>query len=89
MNSDQAVELARKTLEVTLLICGPILVIATVVGLVVSIFQVVTSIQDTTVSTVPRLAAVAAVAFLLSPWMFHEMVSFTVSLLGDFHPFIH
>ncbi|MGH9478956.1 MAG: flagellar biosynthetic protein FliQ, partial [Terriglobales bacterium] len=48
MNSDQAVELARKTLEMTLLICGPILIIATVVGLVVSIFQVVTSIQDTT-----------------------------------------
>ncbi|MGH9418208.1 MAG: flagellar biosynthetic protein FliQ [Terriglobales bacterium] len=89
MNSDQAVELARKTLEMTLLICGPILVIATVVGLVVSIFQVVTSIQDTTVSTVPRLAAVAAVAFVLSPWMFREMVSFTVHLLGDFHPFLH
>lgn len=89
MNSDQAIELARKTLEITLLICGPMLIIAMGVGLVVSIFQVVTSIQDTTVSTVPRLAAVAAVAFFLSPWMFHEMVGFTVKLLSDFHPYLH
>ncbi|HWG36348.1 MAG TPA: flagellar biosynthesis protein FliQ [Terriglobales bacterium] len=89
MNSDQAIELARRTLEITLLICGPILVFAMVVGLVVSIFQVVTSIQDTTVSTVPRLAAVAVSAFFLSPWMFREMVSFTVRLLGDLHPYLH
>lgn len=89
MNSNQAIELARKTLEITLWICGPILLIAMAVGLVVSVFQVVTSIQDTTVSTVPRLAAVAAVAFFLSPWMFREMVDFTVRLLGDFHPYLH
>ncbi|HEY7839554.1 MAG TPA: flagellar biosynthetic protein FliQ [Terriglobales bacterium] len=88
MNPDQAVSLARQTLDITLLICGPILVIATGVGLVVSIVQVVTSIQDTTVSTVPRLAAVAATAFFLSPWMFHEMVAFTIRLLGDFHPYL-
>ena len=89
MGSDQAVELARKTLEITLLICGPILVFAMVIGLIVSIFQVVTSIQDTTVSTVPRLAAVAVIAFFLSPWMFREMVTFTVQLLADFHPYLH
>jgi len=89
MNSDQAIELARRTLEITLLICGPILVFAMVVGLVVSVFQVVTSIQDTTVSTVPRLAAVAVSAFFLSPWMFREMVGFTVRLLGDLHPYLH
>ncbi|HVA64861.1 MAG TPA: flagellar biosynthetic protein FliQ [Terriglobales bacterium] len=89
MNADQAVELARQTLQITLMICGPILVIAMGVGLLVSVFQVITSLQDTTVTTVPRLAAVAAVAFLLSPWMFREMVSFTVRLLGDFHPYLH
>ncbi|MGH9412361.1 MAG: flagellar biosynthetic protein FliQ [Terriglobales bacterium] len=89
MGPDQAVELARKSLEITLLICAPILIFATVVGLVVSILQVVTSIQDTTVSTVPRLAAVAFIAFILAPWMFHEMVAFTLRLLSDFHPYLH
>lgn len=89
MSPDQAVELARKTLDITLLICAPILIFATVIGLVVSILQVVTSIQDTTVSTVPRLAAVAISAFFLAPWMFHEMVAFTLRLLADFHPYLH
>lgn len=89
MGPDQAVELGRKALEITLLICGPILVFATVIGLVVSILQVVTSIQDTTVSTVPRLAAVALSAFFLAPWMFHEMVAYTIRLLSDLHPYLH
>ncbi|MGH9488416.1 MAG: flagellar biosynthetic protein FliQ [Terriglobales bacterium] len=89
MGPDQAIQLARKTLEITLVICGPILVFATIIGLVVSILQVVTSIQDTTVSTVPRLAAVAISAFFLAPWMFREMVTFTVRLLADFHPYLH
>ncbi|MGH9466236.1 MAG: flagellar biosynthetic protein FliQ [Terriglobales bacterium] len=89
MGPDQAVELARKTLEISLVICGPILVFATVIGLVVSVLQVVTSIQDTTVSTVPRLAAVALSAFFLTPWMFHKMVFFTLSLLGNLHPYLH
>jgi flagellar biosynthetic protein FliQ len=89
MNSDQAIELARRTLEITLTTCGPILLCAIFVGLIVSVFQVVTSIQDTTVSTVPRLAAVAASAFFLSPWMFRKMVDFTVRLLGNLHPYLH
>jgi flagellar biosynthesis protein FliQ len=38
---------------------------------------------------VPRLAAVAVIAFFLSPWMFREMVTFTVQLLADFHPYLH
>ncbi len=89
MNSDQAIELVRRTLEITLTICGPILACAVFVGLVVSVFQVVTSIQDTTVSTVPRLATVAAAAFFLSPWMFREMVDFTIHLLGNLRPYLH
>ena len=84
MNSDQAIELARQTLEITLLICGPMLVIAMGVGLVVSIFQVVTSVQDTTVSTVPRLTAVGVIVFLLTPWMLHHLVAFTRLLFSDF-----
>ncbi|MGH9474936.1 MAG: flagellar biosynthetic protein FliQ [Terriglobales bacterium] len=89
MGADQAIELGRNALQITLLICGPILVFATVIGLVVSILQVVTSIQDTTVSTVPRLAAVALSAYFLAPWMFRQMVTYTVRLLGNLHPYLH
>ena len=89
MNPDQAIVLSRHTLEITLIICGPILVVAMGVGLLVSLLQVVTSVQDPTVATVPKLAAVAATAFFLSPWMFRQLVTFTIRLLGDFHPYLH
>jgi flagellar biosynthetic protein FliQ len=54
------------------------------VGLVINLGQVMTSIQDPTVSTVPRLAAVGAILFFLTPWMLSHLIAFTVSLFADF-----
>jgi flagellar biosynthetic protein FliQ len=56
---------------------------------VINIFQVLTSIQDQTVSTVPRLAAVGAILFFLTPWMLSHLVAFTVALFSDFRPFTY
>ena len=88
MSGEMAVELARRTLEAALWTCAPILGAATIVALVISILQVMTAIQESTVSTVPRLATVAAVSFLLMPWFLRRLVSFTVQLFGDFHPYL-
>jgi len=84
MNAEQVVELARQTIEAAFWMAAPILLAAMVVGLVINIGQVMTSIQDTTVSTVPRLAAVGIILFFLTPWMLHRLVSFTLMLFGDF-----
>jgi flagellar biosynthesis protein FliQ len=59
-------------------------VAATVVSLLINIAQVMTSIQDTTVSTVPRLAAVGVILFILTPWMLNHLASFTLLLFKDF-----
>jgi flagellar biosynthetic protein FliQ len=67
---------------------APLLLIATVVSLLVNIVQVLTSLQETTISTVPRLAAVAIAAFLLMPWMVRRLGTFTLQLLSDFRPFL-
>ena len=85
MNAEQVVELARQTIEAAFWMAAPILLAAMVVGLVINIGQVMTSIQDTTVSTVPRLAAVGIILFFLTPWMLHRLVSFTLMLFGDFN----
>ena len=69
MSPDQVVELARRTLEVALWLGAPLLVVATVVSVGINIVQVLTSLQESTLSTVPRLAAVVAALFLLLPWM--------------------
>ncbi len=89
MSSDQVVELARRTLEIALWLGAPLLVIATIVSLGVNIVQVLTSLQETTLSTVPRLAAVAVALFFLLPWMVRRLGLFTVQLFSDFHPFVH
>ncbi|HLJ79442.1 MAG TPA: flagellar biosynthetic protein FliQ [Acidobacteriaceae bacterium] len=88
MSPQQTVDLARSTLETAMLIAAPLLVIATVVSLVVNIAQVLTSLQEQTLSTVPRLTAVAAVIFLLMPWMVRRMTVFTVQMFSDFHPYL-
>ncbi len=88
MSPQQTVDLARSTLETAMLIAAPLLVIATVVSLVVNIAQVLTSLQEQTLSTVPRLTAVAAAIFLLMPWMVRRMTVFTVQMFSDFHPYL-
>ena len=85
MSPDVVVQLARETLLTALLLAAPILAVATVVSLLINIAQVMTSIQEHTVATVPRIAVVALVTFVMLPWMLRKMVSFTVQLFADFH----
>ncbi len=87
MPPEQVIALARQTLEAAFWVAAPILIAATVVSLLINIGQVVTSIQDATVTTVPRLAAVGAIIFLLMPWMLHHLVVFTETLFADFRAF--
>lgn len=87
MSPEQIVALARQTLEAAFWVAAPMLLAATLVSLVINIAQVMTSIQDMTVTTVPRLAAVGVMVFILTPWMLHHLVAFTTNLLGDFSAF--
>jgi len=84
MTPEQVVQLSRQTIEAAFWVGMPILLSAMAVGMVINIGQVLTSIQDTTVSTVPRLAAVGVIVFLLTPWMLHHLVAFTRELFADF-----
>jgi flagellar biosynthetic protein FliQ len=88
MAMQATVELARRTLETVLWIAAPLLIVATVVSLVINIVQVLTSLQESTLSTVPRLAAVGAAIFLLLPYMVRRLALFTVTLFSDFHPYL-
>lgn len=88
MSTQQSIELARTTLETVLWIAAPLLLIATIVSLLVNVVQVLTSLQEQTLSTVPRLAAVTAAIFFLLPWMVRRMTVFTITLLSDFRPYM-
>ena len=88
METAQTVALLRNTLETAFFLVAPLLLIATAVSLLVNVAQVLTSLQDQTISTVPRLAAVAAAALLLMPWMLRKLVVFTVGMWGNFRPLV-
>ena len=88
MPTEVVVELGRKTLEAALIIGLPILAIATFVSLLINIAQVLTSVQDATVATVPRLLATAVAVFLAMPWMLRRLGMFTSQLFSDFHPYL-
>jgi len=89
MTPEQVVQLSRQTIEAAFWVAMPILLSAMAVGLAINVAQVLTSIQDTTVSTVPRLTAVGIIIFLLTPWMLHHLVVFTKMLMGDFRLYTH
>jgi len=88
MTAEMAVEIARKTLETAFVLSAPILLVATVIGLLISVLQVMTSVQDMTLSTVPRLFAVALVTFLLLPWSLRKLMMLTVEVLRDLHRYL-
>jgi flagellar biosynthetic protein FliQ len=84
MGTDAAVSLGRLMLEEVMLLTAPILLIAIAVSLVVNVVQVLTSLQDQTLSSVPRLLATGSALFILMPWMFRHLSSYTVHLFSDF-----
>lgn len=88
MPSAQIVDLSRNTLQQAMVLACPVLAVAVLVSLIINIVQVLTSLQETTISAVPRLLAVGAAAFFLMPWMWRHMSQFTVQLFSDFHPYV-
>ncbi len=81
MNYDaQTIELVRDTLIIALKIASPILLAGVVVGLVISIFQAITSIQEQTLTFVPKIVAMLLVAVVLIPWIAVRLMEFTVQM---------
>ena len=88
MGPDQTVEMMRKVLIEAMLLSAPMLVTAALVSLTVSLLQTLTSIQEQTLTTVPRLIVVFVVAVATLPWLVHRLVGFTVRMLTGFHKYL-
>ncbi len=89
MSQDMVLKIAKDTLYITLMISGPLLAVSLVVGVLISIAQVVTSIQDMTLSFVPRIIAVFCVFLLIFPWIMHVMITYAYQLFGHLERFAH
>jgi flagellar biosynthetic protein FliQ len=74
--------LGRHTLETTFLVAAPVLLVCIVVGLLVSLFQAVTSLKDMTLSMVPKLFAVGVTLVVFSGWMLEVVLKFTTEIFS-------
>lgn len=88
MSPDQVAELMRHLLKEALIVSAPILLLAATISFLLSLFQTLTSLQDQTLSTVPRLLIVAVVMLVGLPWFLRRIIFFTVTMWNDFHRYI-
>jgi flagellar biosynthesis protein FliQ len=80
MDQDTVVNLATQAMTLALKVAGPILLVGLVIGLIVSIFQAVTQIQEQSLSFIPKIVGVAAIVVILGPWMLDQLVSYAQNL---------
>lgn len=81
MNLDVVHELLKQTLIMALMLAGPLLLITLVVGVLISIFQTITSIQEMTLSFMPKVLLVSAALMIGGPWMLQKITLFTAGLI--------
>ena len=89
MTPDSAIQIIRETLMATFWLSAPLLAIGLVAGVLMSMVQIVTSIQDSAFSTVPRLLAFLGGIILLLPWMLMKLMAYTIGILGNLSRYAH
>ncbi len=80
MDLGMAVNILRSAIAQILMLAAPLLLVGLVVGLVISIFQATTSIQEQTLTFVPKIAAILITLMFLGPWMLASLANFTIAL---------
>lgn len=89
MTIDVVSEMTRNALFLIIEVSLPVLLVSLSIGLIVSIFQTVTSIQEQTLTFVPKIVGVFTALVILGPWMMESMVEFTSNLWSQFSLYIH
>jgi flagellar biosynthesis protein FliQ len=80
MDQDTVVSLATQAMTLAIEVAGPMMLVGLVIGLIVSVFQAVTSIQEQSLSFIPKIVGLAALIIILGPWMLDQLVNYTQNL---------
>jgi flagellar biosynthetic protein FliQ len=81
--------LAQKTIEITLMLAGPVLLISLLVGSLISLVQAATQINEVTMTFIPKLIGIVAVILLLGSWMLEQLIAFTSNLFTNLPSLVH
>jgi flagellar biosynthetic protein FliQ len=89
MSPEMVVGVARQAIQVTLLVSLPILGIGLVVGVVISLVQAATQIQEMTLTFVPKIIAIFVGLLLMLPWIMNQLTSFTIEVFRNIPNYVH
>ena len=89
MDETYVLALAQNALTVALMLAAPVLIVSLVVGVIISLIQAATQINETTLSFVPKLIGVCAVLLVLGSWMLQQIVTFTTNLFASLPNLVH
>ncbi|MCM3123298.1 flagellar biosynthesis protein FliQ [Mesobacillus sp. AQ2] len=88
MTAESVISIAERGIYTVLMISGPLLILALVVGLIVSIFQATTQIQEQTLAFVPKIVAVLVGIIFFGPWMLSYMLSYATEIFSNLTRFV-
>lgn len=89
MTTEMIMTIARETLLTAMLLALPPLGIGLLVGLIISVFQAVTQIQEQTLTFVPKIMAIFVSLYIFGPWMLNVLTEFAINILGNLKDVIH
>ena len=87
MTDELVVDICRRAVQVTLMMAGPMLLAGMIVGLIVSIFQATTQINEQTLTFIPKIVAVFITLLIMTPWMIHTITTFTSTIFTSIGAF--
>lgn len=88
MTEELIIQLGQETIKTAAFLAAPILITALVVGLIISIFQAITQINEATLTFIPKIVVVAVVIVLAGPWMLDIMSRFTINLIENITDYV-
>ncbi len=88
MTPDMVTELLRSLMREAMILSAPILIVAAVLSFILSLLQTLTSLQEQSLTTVPRLVAVALILLVGMPWFLSRLIAYTRVLMVDLHRFV-
>lgn len=88
MNSEMIIRIAEQGIYTVLMVSGPLILLALVVGLIISIFQATTQIQEQTLAFVPKIVAVLVGLIIFGPWMLSHMLSYANEIFSNLTRFV-
>lgn len=89
MSDEFVMSLGQEALKVTVFLAAPMLLVALVVGITISLLQAVTQVNEATLTFIPKIVAIAVVLVVTGPWMLETLTTYTTDLINRFPELIH